>query len=119
VTVSIEDRVGEVEREQARQGVELASLRGQVSEVGSDVKKLLAQEAGRPTPLTGMTILATLGSLGAAAGVVWWLIGNAPAVQDLDRRLTRLDDPEIGRVRAIERKVDTLTGWGAKVTRGK
>jgi hypothetical protein len=50
---------------------------------------------------------------------VWWLIGNAPAVQDLDRRITRLDDPEIGRVPRLEKRVDTLTGWGAKVVKGK
>jgi hypothetical protein len=47
----------------------------------------------------------------ANAGVVWWLIGTSPALMELGRRMDRLDDPQIGRVPAIERRLETLTGW--------
>lgn len=124
--MSLEERVGRTEDELRRQGerlaqvsTELGSVQRAVTDVGTDVKQLLAREARRPTPLTGATILVTLGSLGAAAGVVWWLIGNAPAVQELGRRMDRLDDPIVGRVPALEKRVDTLSGWGAQVVKGR
>jgi len=116
--MNIDERVGHVEREQARQGQELrhvsselGSVKASVSDVGHDVKKLLEREARRPAPMSVVTVVATLGSIGAAAGVVWWLIGNSPAVQDLGRRMDRLDDPQVGRVPTLEKRVETLTGW--------
>lgn len=110
--MSLEERVGQVEREQVRQGAELAAMRGQVTDVGLDVKKLLEREARRPTPLTFQVVAITCSSLAGIAAVVWWLIGNAPAVQDLTRRVDRLDDPIVGRVPTIERRIETITGWG-------
>ncbi len=114
----IGERVGLVERdlsqvkvEQARQGTELTAMRGQLGDVAIGVRKLVEGDARRGPPVSVVTVLATLGSIGAAAGVVWWLIGTAPAVVDLARRMDRLDDPQVGRVPALEQKVNTLTGW--------
>lgn len=124
--MSIEDRVGQVEREQVRQGEqlgrvssELRSLDTRVGDVGADVKQLLAREAKRPGAPTLQTIALTCGGLGAVAGVVWWLIAQSPAVQDLAKRMDRLDDPQVGRVPAIERRIETLTGWTARVVKGR
>lgn len=111
----LEERVGQLEREQTRQGEQLGQVRAEVSKIGAGVEKLLDREARRPDALTGKTIVATLISTGVAvsmlAGFVWWMIANAPAVESLDRRLTKLDDPELGRVRRLEVRVDTLEGW--------
>lgn len=116
----VERDLAGVQTEQARQGVELASLRGQVSEVGSDVKQLLAREAKRPPQLTLQVVAVTCAGIASIAGVVWWLIGTAPAVVDLARRMDRLDDPVVGRVPGLEKRVDTLTGWGpVQVTKGR
>lgn len=118
--MSLEDRVGHLEVASAQLRTEVGAIKLSVADVGSDVKRLLDREARRPTPVTGATVLMTLGSIGAAAGVIWWLIGNAPAVQDLTRRMDRLDDAQVGRVTTLERKVETLTGWApARVDRAR
>lgn len=118
----ISDRVGQLEQEQARHGERLRQVAGEVADVreavrgvGTDVKQLLEREAHRPEALSWRTIAATCGSLVAVAYVVWWLIGSAPAVVDLGRRLDRLDDPAVGRVGQLERRQDKLDGWHAVV----
>lgn len=45
--------------------------------------------------------------IGALAIFVWWFIAASPVVQDLDKRLTRLDDSDFGRMPGIERQ----NGW--------
>lgn len=120
----LEERVGQLEQEQFRQGERLVRVEGDVSYVKTEVSyvkagvdKLLERQASAPTALTGKTIAATCGSIVAVAYVVWWLIGSSPAVVDLSRRLDRLDDPQVGRVPAVERRIDKLDGWTATVRR--
>ncbi len=118
----LEERVGKVEDGLARlsaevrvQGHDLTSLKGDVSKIGTGVERLLERDAKRPHPMTWQTIVATCGGLGIVAGVVWWLIGSSPAVQTLERRLDRLDDPDIGRVTRLEKEA----GWSARIVRSK
>jgi hypothetical protein len=125
--MSLEDRVGKVELEQARQGQDLrhlsgevASVKASVGEVGHDVKQLLTREARRPAAVTLQTVAMTCAGLASIAAVVWWLIGTSPAVTELGRRMDRLDDPQVGRVPAIERRLETLIGWHpTRVTKGR
>jgi hypothetical protein len=116
--MSIDDRVGSLERETARHGeqlnrvsAEIGHVRGAVSDVGTDVRKLLEREAKRPGMPTVQTVALTCAGLGSIAGVVWWLIAQSPAVIDLVKRMDKLDDPQVGRVPALERRLETLTGW--------
>lgn len=120
----LEERVGTLEREQARQGAKLDHLSGVVGEVSSGVKTLLERDARRPQALSWGVIAATAGGLIGVAAVGWWLIETSPAVRELNgridkvnERVTRLDDPEIGRVPAVERKVHELDQWAPRVTR--
>lgn len=120
----LEDRVGALERETVRQGEQLGQVKAEVSQVRADVGKvaagvdrLLEREAARPQSLTGKTIAATCAGLLSIAAVGWWLVGSSPAVVDLGRRLDRLDDPQVGRVPALERKVDQIGAWQVRVTR--
>lgn len=123
----LEGRVGKVEDGLARLSADVrvlahdqVGLKEQVGEIGQGVKQLLDRDAKRPDALTGKTILATLITTGAAVtmltGFVWWMIASAPAVQDLDRRVTDLDHPKRGAVPALERRVETIEGWRATTT---
>jgi hypothetical protein len=114
---TLESRVGEVEREQARQGAKLDHLTREVGDVSAGVKTLLERDARRPQAMTWQTIVATCGGLAAVAFVGWWLIGTAPAVQSLDKRLSRLDDPEVGRIPRVEKKIQELEAWRPSITR--
>lgn len=124
----LEDRVGQLEQEQFRQGERLGRVESDVGDIKSGVRQLLdrqtsaeqkalEREASAPHALTWKTIAATCGSIVAVAYVVWWLIGSSPAVVDLSKRLDRLDDPQVGRVPAVERRLDKLDGWQATVRR--
>lgn len=108
----IEDRVGALEREQARQGERLGRIETDISDTKDGTNKLLERDAKRPPSLTWQAIAVTCGGLGSVAAVVWWLIGSSPAVVDLEKRLSRLDDPEIGRVKRIEKQL----GWQTQTT---
>lgn len=110
---TVDERLGAVEREQARQGERMGRIEGDLSKVSSGVEKLLERDAMRPQPMTLTTIAATCSAAIAIGAVVWWLIGAAPAVQSLERRIDRLDDPDIGRVTRVEKEL----GWAARVTR--
>lgn len=113
----LEDRVGQLEQEQFRQGERLGRVEGDVGEIKSGVRQLLDRQASAPAALTGKTIAATCASLVSIAVVVWWLIGASPAVVDMGKRLDRLDDPTVGRVPSMERRLDKLDGWQATVRR--
>jgi hypothetical protein len=126
--MSIEDRVSKVEAEQARQGEQLNRVERDVGNIGKGVEKLLERDAKRPAPVTWGSIAGVAGGLISVGFVIWWRIGTSPAVQDLDRRVTKLDndfdrrvskldDPDVGRVKAIERRVDKLDGWQSSVVR--
>lgn len=113
----LEGRVHDLEREQARQGAVQARLVDEVKDVSSGVKQLLERQAGAPSTLTGKTIAATCGGLVGVAYVVWWLIGASPAVVDLRSRVDELDNPRVGRVPAMERRLEKLDAWTPRVTR--
>lgn len=120
----LEERVGQVEQaqsrlglEQARQGERLGRIEKDVGDVSAGVKQLLEREARRPESLNGRTIAATCAGVASVAVVVWWLIGTAPAVLDIGKRLDRLDDPVTGRVPSLEKRFDKLDGWQATTTR--
>lgn len=118
--MSLEDRVGHLEVSSAQLRTEVGAIKLSVADVGSDVKRLLERDARRPQPVTLQVVAITCSSLAAVAAVVWWLIGTAPAVMELGRRMDRLDDPQVGRVPALERRIETLTGWNpTRVVRGR
>lgn len=110
----LEERVGNVERDLARRGQQIDRMEVDVRDIGSGVKQLLERDARRPQALSWASIAGTCGGLAAMAAVVWWLIGSSPAMVDLERRVTRLDDPYIGRVTRIEKDM----GWQVRVTKG-
>ena len=126
----IRGRVRHLETEQARQGEQIAGVRaelGQVSaavaSVAGDVKQLVQRDAGRPEPASWRTIAGSLAAPGAADATLWgggfWIVAQSPAVADLDKRVTRLDDAQTGRVPAVEKRVDRIefraNGWGVRV----
>lgn len=115
----LQDRVGNVEQELARQGERIGVLSHDVTRIGAGVDKLLERETRRPQAITWTAIGATCGGLVSIAIVVWWLISSSPAVQDITRRLDKLDDPQIGRVPALEKRVDKLEGWAPQVRAGR
>lgn len=121
-TQELESRVGKVEDAVGRLSADVrilshdqVAVKQDIASVKSGVDKLLEREVARPSPMTWQTVAATCGGLAAVAAVVWWLIGSSPAVQDLDRRLTRLDDPDVGRVSRIEKDL----GWAPRIVRAK
>lgn len=113
----LEERVGRLEQEQVRQGEQIVGLRAEVGGVGQDVKQLLARDAARPEGLTWKALAGLCAGAITIAIVGGWLIAMSPAVLELDRRVSRLDDPTVGRVQAVERRLEKLDGWGARVTR--
>lgn len=120
----IESRVGAAERELVRQGEqigqvksEMVGLRADVGSVKDNVQRLVDRDAAKPQGLTVKTIAATCGGLGSVAIVVWWLIGSSPAVRDLEKRVDHLDDPVIGRVPRLEKKLEQIGTWQVRVTR--
>lgn len=113
--MSIDERVAKVELEQAKHGIELRNLRADVSDVGAGVKQLLERETQRPHAITGKALAAAAAGLLAIGTVGAWLIGVAPAVQDLSRRLDKLDDRDTGRVTLIEKEL----GWSPRIIRAK
>lgn len=113
----LEERVGKVETEQARQGAQLDQIKADVAKSNAGIEKLLDRDAKRPQAITWPLIAGAACGLAGVAAVGWWLIGTAPAVQDLDRRLTKLDDRDIGRVKVLEDKTRDLEAWAPRVTR--
>ncbi len=114
----IEERVGTLEREQARQGERLSRIETDVGKIGSGVEKLLERDAKRPDVMTGKTVAATLLTTGAVISMlgafVWWLIAQSPAVTGLEKRVSRLDDPDTGKVPRLE---NALRGWQTSVSK--
>lgn len=122
----LDGRVEKVERELASQGQEMARqgermgrLEADVSKIGSGVDRLLEREARAPRALTMTTVAATCGGIISIAAVVWWLISSSPAVQEITRRLDKLDDPQIGRVPSLEKRVDRIDGWSPQIVRSR
>lgn len=115
--MSIEDRVGALERETARHGTQLEQLRTDVREVAGGVKTLIDREARRPEPISLKVLAGTASAVAAVAVVFWWLIENAPAITDIKARLTDLDHDKRGRVTLIERSLDQPASWATTTVR--
>lgn len=131
----VEERVGALEREtgalrteQARQGEQLHQVRREVGELRSQGDAVLAgindlrtRDAARPQPQSAKMILGTLATAGAViaglAGLNWWLIAVSPAVQEHERRLTKIDDPVDGQVARIKDRLHTLEGWQPQIVK--
>lgn len=116
---NLDARVGEVERDLShlRSDVRVMSntltgLQSDVSKIATGIQDLITKDARRPEPVSGRTIagtiVATAAGLGSVATVVWWLIGTAPAVQELQTRMTKLDDRETGLVYRMDRRIDRM-----------
>lgn len=113
-----EERLAKVEDGQARLSADVrvlshdvVGLKTDVGQVKSGIDQLLQREARRPEPLGWKSIVAACAGLATVAVVGWWLVGHAPAVLDLARRLDKLDDPDVGRVPRLEREA----GWAARI----
>lgn len=121
-------RLGRVETDLARQGTRLDDVDRRLGEMGrvqertaAGVDELLRREAARPQPTSwrtaAATVLTMMGGLGMLATFSWWFTAQSPAVQDLDRRLTRIDDKDIGRMGRAERRLDDMERWRPTVVR--
>jgi hypothetical protein len=115
----LEERVGALEGDVSRLRTDVAVLGRDVSDVKQQgttilqaIQSLEKRDAARPPPtnvraIVGTTVAIAAG-LGGVATAVWWFIAVSPVVQDLDRRLTKLDDPEVGKVLRMERDFGRL-----------
>jgi len=118
--MSLEDRVGQVEQVVARQGAKLEAIEGYVHKIGRGVETLLERDARRPAAVTFQTVAITCAALASIAGVVWWLIGTSPAVLELRDRMSKIDDPDVGRVPRIERELEKAGTWQpTRIVRGR
>lgn len=115
----LEERVGSLEGDVSRLRTDVAVLGRDVSDVkqqGSSIlqaiQNLERRDATRPPPTNWRAVMLTAATIaagiGGAATAVWWFIGTSPVVQALDRRLTKLDDPEVGKVTRIEQDIRWL-----------
>lgn len=86
----LDERVGLLEREQARQGERLSRIETDVGKVVSGMEKLLERDARRGEALSFKSVAVTCSSLAAIAVVVWWLIDTAPSVRALEKRVDRM-----------------------------
>lgn len=115
----LEERIGYVERDLARRGEQIDRIERDITKMGSGIDKLLERDAKRPEALTWRALAAVCGGALTIALVGHWLIAQAPAVQDLGRRVDKLDDPQIGRVTRIEQHLEAATpGWGSVTVSG-
>lgn len=94
-------------------GHDVAGVKADVGKIGDGVQQLLRRDAARPEPLTWKHIVGVCAGVVTVAIVVSWLIAQAPAVRDLEARVTDLDHPKRGRVPMLEDKVEVLQGWKA------
>lgn len=117
----IEHRLGDVERDVAVLKRDVSVISGNVSEIGAGVKQLLQRDASRPEPLSWGKIGATVITMGAVLGALWtgtaWLIEHSPTVVGLERRVSRIDDKEDGKLPRIERRLNDLEAWRPSVVR--
>lgn len=119
-----EERLGTVERQMNAVSSDmkvlqhdLTGLKGEVSKFSSDftsqtntilgaLSSLERKELQRPPSMNGKAVAVAVftfaGGMASLAAVVWWLIATAPVVQDHEKRLSKLDDPDVGRVGRLE-----------------
>jgi hypothetical protein len=132
-------RLGRVETDLARQGARLDDVDRRLGDVGrvqertaAGVDELLRREAARPQPTSwkaaATTVVTLIAGITAVAGFSWWFVATSPAVIELgkqlgelrtaiDKRLTRIDDPEIGRLPRAEKRLDDVERWTPKVVK--
>lgn len=110
----IEQRVDELSRGQETLRLDVSTLKRdvahqatQLNDIGAGVKALLEADARRPKPVSIVVVLSTVlacvsivGSLGFFSS---WFIASSPTVVDLEKRVNKLDDKEVGRVTRLER----------------
>ncbi len=114
-----DERLGHLETEVVRLGERQTRMERDLTKIGQGVDRLLEREAARPEPMGWRTVIGTLGSVASVIAMMaffsWWFIATSPTVLDLDRRLTRLDDRDIGRVTRLEKDVS----WTPRVSNAK
>lgn len=91
VMSELEDRVGKVELEQARQGERLTRIETDGAKTLAAVEKLVERDARRPHAITWREFTAgAMTALTISAGL-WWavagLVEHSPAVVDLNKRM--------------------------------
>jgi hypothetical protein len=91
----LEERVGKLETEQARQGQELRNISDKVSDVASGVKSLLDRESKRPHGVTWREFFAGIMTAVTIGGGLWWtvsgLVEHSPAVVELNKRMDQAE----------------------------
>lgn len=115
----LEERVHKSETQLVRLGLRLEHVEQSVGEINVGVKSLLERAAARGDPLSWRgiagAVVTTCAVLMALGGLVSWGIAVSPVVQDHERRLTKLDDPDVGRVTALERRMTDAKSWATSV----
>lgn len=120
----LEERVGALEGDVSRLRTDVAVLGRDVSDVKQQggtilqaIQNLEKRDASRPAPTNlkavGLTAISIAAGLGGVATAVWWFIAVSPVVVDLERRLTKLDDPEIGKMVRVQEQLR----WAPAVTK--
>lgn len=96
----------------------VGGLASQVTKIGTGVEGIHDLLARRGEPTNFRAVIATVLSIGAAigmvAGFVYWFMATSPPIQQLERRVTKIDDPEYGHLKRIEdtqRRSGLLKGW--------
>lgn len=104
----------------------VGGLASQVTKIGTGVEGIHDLLARRGEPTNLRTVVATVLSIGAAVsmvgGFVWWFTSTSPAIQQLERRVTKIDDPGYGRLKQIEdaqRRAGLLQRWEVVEESGK
>lgn len=138
MTMSYDARLIDVERRQENLASDMkvlqhdfSGLRGDVVKLSTSIEshhgKLMSaihgleqREARRKQAWDFKTAATVCGGLAAIAYVGWWLIATSPIIEEikndqraLDRRLMKLDDPDVGKVPRIEeaqRWAPSITG---------
>jgi hypothetical protein len=114
--VALEERVGALEGDVSRLRTDVAVLGRDVHEVKQQgttilqaIQGLERRDASRPPPTNwravAATTLAIAAGIGGTATSVWWFIETSPSVRELDKRLSRLDDPEVGKIGRLQDEV--------------
>lgn len=109
----IEGRVGALEGDVSRLRTDVAVLGTTIHDVKTQnvtiltaIQSLEKRDLTRPAPTNWRTVAATTATLATLAifGItgIWYSIQVSPSVIDLEKRLTKLDDPEVGKVTRLQ-----------------
>lgn len=88
------------------------TIDGHHSKMMAAIEALQEKDAKRGQSWDFKTAATVCGGLAAIAYVGWWLIATSPVIEelkssqrDLDKRIGKLDDPEIGKVSRIQEEL--------------